>query len=99
MEYVYSIMERTRLAGLSGDKFEAQPILCDVGREAWAVKEARAPKDEQPAWGEEELRGPLWEATTAYMYLFSGADIAVLRHPETVQVVKKTVRELMGEGK
>lgn len=59
MEYVYFIMERTRLVGLSGDKFEAQPILCDVGREAWAVKEARAPRDEQPAWGEEELRGTL----------------------------------------
>lgn len=99
IEYVYSIMERTRLAGLSGDKFMAQPILCDVGREVWAVKEARASKEEQPAWGEEELRGPLWEATTAYMYLLSGADILVLRHPEAVQAVKKAVRELMGEGK
>lgn len=95
IEYVYSIMERTRLAGLSGDKFMAQPILCDVGKEAWSVKEARASKEEQPDWGEEGLRGPLWEATTAYMYLLAGADILILRHPEAVRAVKRAVRELM----
>lgn len=96
IEYVYSIMERIRLAGLGGDKFLAQPILCDVGREAWAVKEARASQEEAPHWGDARLRGPLWEATTAYMYLLAGADILILRHPRSVQAVKRAIRELMG---
>ena len=43
IEYVYSIQERGRLAGLSGDKLLAQPVLCDVGYEAWRAKEAKAP--------------------------------------------------------
>lgn len=98
IEYVYSIMERIRLAGLGGDKFLAQPILCDVGREVWGVKEARAKKEEVPQWGEEELRGALWEATTAYMYLLAGADIVVLRHPQAVRAVKEFIRSLM-EGR
>lgn len=96
IEYVYSIMERTRLAGLSGDKFMAMPILCDIGKEAWAVKEARATKAEQPQWGEEDLRGPLWEATTAYMYLMAGADILIMRHPQAVRAVKWAISQLMG---
>jgi len=99
IEYVYSIMERTRLAGLGGDMLLAQPILCDIGAEAWAVKEARATKDEQPKWGDERLRGPLWEATTAYVYLLAGADILVMRHPRAVQAVKKMIRTLMAGGK
>lgn len=99
IEYVYSIMERTRLAGLGGDKLLAQPILCDIGAEAWAVKEARATKDEQLKWGDERLRGPLWEATTAYVYLLAGADILVMRHPRAVQAVKKMIRTLMAGGK
>jgi acetyl-CoA decarbonylase/synthase complex subunit delta len=99
IEYVYSIMERTRLAGLGGDKLLAQPILCDIGAETWAVKEARATKDEQPKWGDERLRGPLWEATAAYVYLLAGADILVMRHPRAVQAVKKMIRTLMAGGK
>jgi len=99
IEYVYSIMERIRLAGLGGDKLLAQPILCDIGGEAWGVKEARATKEEQPKWGDERLRGPLWEATTAYMYLLAGADILVMRHPQAVRAVKAMIQTLMAGGK
>jgi acetyl-CoA decarbonylase/synthase complex subunit delta len=38
MEYVYSILERGRLAALSGDKLMAQPVILDVGYEAWRSK-------------------------------------------------------------
>jgi len=96
IEYVYSIMERTRLAGLGGDKLMAMPILCDIGKEVWGVKEARAPREEQPEWGDERLRGPLWEATTAYMYLLAGADILVMRHPRAVKAAKETIARLLG---
>lgn len=96
IEYVYSIMERMRRAGLSGDRLMAMPILCDIGREVWGVKEARAPAGEQPEWGDERLRGPLWEATTAYMYLLAGADILVMRHPRAVEATKETIARLLG---
>ena len=96
IEYVYSIMERTRLAGLGGDKLMAMPILCDIGKEVWGVKEARAPREEVPQWGDERSRGPLWEATTAYVYLLAGADILVMRHPEAVKATKAFIEKLLG---
>ncbi len=98
IEYVYSIMERTRIAGLKGDKVMAMPILCDIGREVWGVKEAYAPREEVPEWGDERLRGPLWEATTAYVYLLAGADILIMRHPEAVKAAKEAIAELMGRN-
>ena len=98
LEYVYTIMERTRIAGLRGDKLMAMPMLVDVGREAWGVKEARAPKEEQPEWGDERVRGPFWEAATAYAYLLAGADILIMRHPEAVRATKLAIGKLMGEG-
>ncbi|MGQ9629272.1 MAG: CO dehydrogenase/acetyl-CoA synthase subunit delta [bacterium] len=95
LEYVYSIMERTRLAALSGDKMMSMPIICMVGAEAWRVKEAKAPESEQPAWGPLSKRGPMWEITTATSMLISGADILVMRHPESVAGVRKTIEKLM----
>lgn len=95
IEYVYSIMERTRLAGLQGDKAMAMPILCDIASQAWAVKEAKASADEVPEWGDPRLRGPMWEAATAYVYLMAGADILVMRHPQAARAVQDMVRRLM----
>ena len=95
MEYVYSIMERGRLAALMGDKMLAMPFILFVGAEAWKVKEAIATEKEQPEWGELSKRGPLWEATTAACMLQAGADILVMRHPEAVKTVKAAIEELM----
>ena len=98
IEYVYSIMERLRIAGLKGDKVVAMPILCDIGIEVWGVKEAKASETEVPEWGEAKRRGPLWEAATAYVYLLAGADILIMRHPEAVRMTKETIGRLMGGG-
>lgn len=95
IEYVYSIMERGRLAGLSGDKMWAMPILCDIGKEVWKAKEAIVSQNEVPQWGSEEERGPLWEATTAYVYLLAGTDILIMRHPKAVKEVKKYINKLI----
>lgn len=94
-EYVYSIMERTRLAGLKGDKLMAQPIIANVGINAWGVKEAKATQEEVPEWGDEKKRGPLWEAATAYMYLQAGADILVMSHPQAVKETRNLIDQLM----
>lgn len=88
LEYAYSIQERQRLSALAGDKLMAPPVICDVGFESWAVKEARVPASDAPAWGDEARRGPLWEAATAVALVQSGADILRLRHPAAVAAVK-----------
>jgi len=98
LEYVYSIMERLRIAGLKGDRVVAMPMLCDIGAEVWGVKEARALESEVPGWGDVNVRGPMWEASTATVYLLGGADVLIMRHPEAVRLTKQTIVRLMGGG-
>jgi acetyl-CoA decarbonylase/synthase, CODH/ACS complex subunit delta len=97
LEYIYSVMERARLAGLKGDRLLAQPILADVGIEAWSVKEAKVSEVEIPEWGPQACRAPLWEISTAAVYLQSGADLLVLRHPQAVRSIKSSIARLMGK--
>lgn len=94
IEYAYSIMERARLAALSADKMLACPFICLVGQEAWRAKEAYLPREQNPHWGDEKIRGVLWEAATAVCVLQSGADILVMRHPKAVEEVKKYISNL-----
>jgi len=96
MEYIYSILERGRLAALSGDKLMAQPVLLDVGYEAWRVKEARSGEEMAEVWGPAERRGPAWEAVTATDLLQGGADLLVMRHPKAVEAVRNTIHQLVG---
>ena len=77
MEYVYSILERGRLAALSGDRLMAQPVILDVGYEAWRAKEARTGDEAAEAWGPPAERGLAWEAVTATDLLQGGCDILV----------------------
>jgi len=98
MEYAYSIMERGRLAALTGDKMLSTPVICQVGSEVCRVKEAKAPQEEQPQWGPLEERSPMWEALTASTLLMAGADILVMRHPKAVGIIRKMIDELMTAG-
>lgn len=95
LEYAYSIMERARLAALTGDKMLAQPFICFVGFEAWRAKESKATIAEHPEWGEELNRGIVWETLTTTTFLQSGADILVMRHPEAIKIVKENINQLM----
>jgi acetyl-CoA decarbonylase/synthase complex subunit delta len=95
IEYVYSIMERGRQAGLSGDALWAMPILADIGKEVWKIKEATASTEAAPEWGPQEKRGPVWEAITGLVYLQAGADVIVMRHPLAVQELKSYVLSLV----
>ncbi len=98
IEYTYSIMERIRLAALTGDKMMAMPIFCDIGADAWRAKEAKALEENFPDWGNEKLRGPLWEAVTAAILLQAGGDIINLRHPQALAKVKEQINALMGDA-
>lgn len=95
LEYIYSVMERARLAGLKGDPMLSQPMICDVGNETWSVKESQTPEEEVSEWGSLRERATLWEAATAVTYLHAGGDLVVLRHPEAVSAVKRTIDELI----
>jgi len=85
LEYAYSIMERARLAALSGDKAVASPFICFAGLEAWKAKEAKAGACD----------GIAWEAVTAAALLQAGADILVMRHPVAIEKAQKHIEELM----
>jgi acetyl-CoA decarbonylase/synthase complex subunit delta len=91
-EYCYSIMERSRISGLQGDKIMATPIINLVGEESWKIKEAKVTLDEEPFWGEPLSRTINWEITTSLGYLQAGADILVLAHPESIKKVKEIVQ-------
>ncbi len=97
MEYAYSIQERERLAALAGDKLMALPVICDIGSEAWRAKEAKAPTEEAPKWGDAARRGPLWETVTAVALLQSGVDILRMRHPAAIATVKAYIDTLWGK--
>jgi len=99
LEYAYSLQERARLAALAGDKLMAVPVICDAGNEAWRAKEAKAPTEEAPAWGDASHRGPLWEAVTAVALLQSGADIVRMRHPTAVATVRAYIDSVWGAAR
>jgi acetyl-CoA decarbonylase/synthase complex subunit delta len=93
-DYVYTIFERVRMAGLKGDQHMALPQIANVGWESWKVKEAIADEDILPGWGALEKRGPLWEATTAAGYIQAGADIITLAHPEAVRLTRGMIESM-----
>lgn len=95
IEYGYSAMERLRLAALQGDKMTQLPMLVTPGFEAWKTKEAKVGEGIPETWGDWEERGINWETLTAITLLESGADILVLRHPESIKRVKIAIEELM----
>lgn len=95
IEYGYSVMERLRLAALQGDRMTQLPMLVTPGFEAWKTKEAKVGVGVPDAWGDWEERGITWETLTAVSLLESGADILVLRHPESVQRVRVAIDDLM----
>jgi len=97
IEYGYSVMERLRIAALQGDKMTQLPMLVTPGYEAWRQKEAKVGEGVPEAWGDWHERAILWEVMTATALVESGADILVLRHPETVKQVKAFVEKLMGK--
>jgi len=95
IEYGYSAMERLRLAALQGDSMTQLPMLVTPGFEAWKTKEAKVGEGVPESWGDWLKRSINWETLTAIALLESGADIVVLRHPESVKRVKASIDELM----
>ncbi|MCL0076957.1 acetyl-CoA decarbonylase/synthase complex subunit delta [Dehalococcoidia bacterium] len=82
MEYTFTIMERTKQTGvIFKDAMTQMPIIADLGTECWKTKEARGSKEQ----------GLAWEGITALSLLLAGANILVLRHPETLRALKELI--------
>ncbi|RME87325.1 MAG: acetyl-CoA decarbonylase/synthase complex subunit delta [Anaerolineae bacterium] len=95
IEYGYSAMERLRLAALQGDAMTQLPMIVTPGFEAWKAKESKVGEGVPEAWGDWKERAVNWETLTAVTLIESGADIVVLRHPESIKRVKVAIEELM----
>ncbi len=95
IEYSYSVMERVRLAALTGDTVLQQPFIVTTGYEAWRAKEARTDQDVPAQWGDWRQRAVLWEANTSVTLLETGAGIVVLRHPDVIPLVQHAIGQLM----
>lgn len=95
IEYGYSVMERLRLAALQGDAMTQLPMIVTVGSEAWKVKEAKVGEGVPEAWGDWSRRALEWETLTAVPLVHAGADVVVLRHPESLKRIRAMVDNLM----
>ncbi len=94
IEYAYSIMERTRLASLGGDKMMAMPIIANIGPETQRAKEVKVSEADEPSWGDQEERGIGWETTTAVAYLQAGADILTMANPRAIKYMKNYITRM-----
>ena len=98
LEYSYSVMERIRMAALAqGDDKLQLPLINNLGNEVWKCKEAKQPVDEAPTLGDPEKRGILMEAVGAVAYLMGGSDVLIMRHPESIRLVKAYI-DLVSDG-
>jgi acetyl-CoA decarbonylase/synthase complex subunit delta len=98
LEYTYSVMERDRMAALTQEDVKLQyPIICNVGYEAWKMKEAKLKEEVDPKLGDAKKRGILIECITAMSLLLAGADVLIMRHPESIKLIKKMIVDLTSE--
>jgi acetyl-CoA decarbonylase/synthase complex subunit delta len=98
LEYSYSVMERIRMAALTQEDDKLQiPMINNVGNEIWRSKEAGQSVEDAPTLGDPEKRPILMEVTAAVCYLLAGSDIVILRHPESVRIVRSFIN-LMTDG-
>jgi acetyl-CoA decarbonylase/synthase complex subunit delta len=80
-----------------GDDKLQLPMINNLGNEVWKCKEAKQPVDEAPTLGDPEKRGILMEAVGAVAYLMGGSDVLIMRHPESIRLVKSYI-DLVYDG-
>ena len=64
------------------DGMTQMPIIANLAGECWKTKEAK----------ENKKQGILWEGITALSLVLAGANILVLRHPETLRLLREMVK-------
>ena len=99
LEYSYSVIERDRMAALTQEDVKLQyPIVCNLAQEIWKTKEARLTREDNPKLGHEKKRTILLESVSAMSMLIAGADVVIMRHPESVALVREMIKELTSQG-
>jgi acetyl-CoA decarbonylase/synthase complex subunit delta len=99
LEYSYSVMERIRMAALTQEDDKLQiPMINNIGNEIWKCKEVGQSLDEAPTIGDPERRGILMESVAAVTYLLAGGDVIILRHPESVRLVRSFIDLMINGG-
>ncbi len=96
LDYAFTNMERARIGGLMGDQELAQPMSSGTTN-AWAAREAWLKMSAD--WEPRELRGPLWEVTTALTLLTAGVDLFMMMHPAAVKTLKDVTGYLTANKK
>lgn len=92
LEYGFTVMERARLAALRGDEELQQPLLAGTTN-AWGARESWLKMDSQ--WEPRELRGPLWEFTTALTMMLAGADYLMMMHPASIKALRDVTDDFL----
>lgn len=92
LEYSYSVMERIRIAALTGDQMLQMPMLVTAGFETAKCKEANA--ENAPLWGDVASRGALLETAATTAFLNAGADLLIMYYPDAVKTVVKKINEM-----
>jgi len=99
LEYSYSVMERIRMAALTQEDDKLQiPMISNVGNEIWKCKEAGQSIEDAPTLGDPEKRGIMMESVAATCYLLAGSDVVILRHPESVRLVRSFIERMVKGG-
>ena len=99
LEYSYSVMERIRMAALTQEDDKLQiPMISNIGNEIWKCKEVGQSLEEAPTIGDPERRGILMESVAAVTYLLAGGDVVILRHPESVRLVRSFIDLMINGG-
>ena len=96
LDYAFTNMERARMGGLMGDAELAHPMSSGTTN-AWAAREAWLKMSAE--WEPRELRGPLWEVTTAITLLLAGVDLFMMMHPAAVKTLKDVTNYLTSAKK
>jgi acetyl-CoA decarbonylase/synthase complex subunit delta len=97
LEYSYSIVERISQAAMTQeDEKLQQPVICSVGNEVWKSKEANLSEEEAPELGDSQKRGVMMEVITAIDMLLAGADVVIVRHPESMKLLKGYIKMMLG---
>ena len=97
LEYSFSVAERIRQAALTQQDDKLQfPIISNLAEEVWKVKEAKVSAEENPALGDAKERAFTMEVLTAISMLSAGADILVMRHPDSIKEIRELTDALLG---
>ncbi len=95
LEYSYSVMERDRMAALTQEDVKLQtPIICNLGNEVWKTKEAKTRTEDNPKLGDAKKRAVLMESVAAMTLAMAGADLLIMRHPESIAYARQMFKEL-----